>query len=228
LARPLGPEISIHLEAYGAVYVEIPKVACTSIQSSLAALLGIPLENGNPHITQFPFLEPQLASARWYPDQFSFAFVRNPWDRLVSCYRDKILGEVNGFTNFTDRPGVANCLAGFDEFTPGMTFDSFARAVCSIPDQDADPHFRSQHTFVAGASADVSKRFALNFVGRYESLAADLKQVESLSGLPDFALLRLQAATSRKRYQGFYTNHSLLEAVTKRFAADIELFRYEF
>jgi len=46
--------------------------------------------------------------------------------------------------------------------------------------------------------------------------------------LPDFALPTLQAATSRKLYQDFYSNDSVREAVTKRFATDIELFQYEF
>ena len=34
----MGPEISILLRRYDAVYVEIPKVACTSIKAELARL----------------------------------------------------------------------------------------------------------------------------------------------------------------------------------------------
>ena len=221
----MGPEISIYLEPYNAVYVEVPKVACSSIKACLAELLGVELRDGNPHITNFPTLNiSSRGDSLWYPEQFSFAFARNPWDRLVSCYRDKILGDVKGFTSFDIKPGVANCLAGFDEFIPGMGFEAFVHAVCSISDADADEHFRSQYTFVAHPS----KTLALSFVGRYETLAEDLKQIEARAGLPPLNLPRLQAASSKAVYQDYYPTHSLREAVALRFKSDIELFGYEF
>lgn len=89
------PRTAVLLEAYNAVYIEVPKVACSSIKIALASLLGIDLDalGGNPHEVDFPAPR-TLAGPGLYAGLFTFAFVRNPWDRLVSCYRDKIMGEV--------------------------------------------------------------------------------------------------------------------------------------
>ncbi len=47
---------AILLEPYRAVYVETPKVACTSIKTALAEILGISLKStgGNPHGVEWP------------------------------------------------------------------------------------------------------------------------------------------------------------------------------
>ena len=141
------------LEAYSAVYVEVPKVACSSIKIALASILGIDLAaiGGNPHKVSFP--EPPVPpGSMLFPGLFSFAFVRNPWDRLVSCYRDKVLGEVRDFMALDPARGLAYCLARFDVFRPDMSFDAFVRAVATITDEEADDHFRSQHTFVTNTA----------------------------------------------------------------------------
>src|SRR6476646_8236009 len=118
----------ILLERHAAVYIEVPKVACTSIKVALAAVVGVDLaeSGGNPHEARWPTppAEPARSGPR-VPGLFAFAFVRDPWDRLVSCFRDKIRGVVDGYTFFTIRPGVANCLARFDAFVAGMSFDEF-------------------------------------------------------------------------------------------------------
>src|SRR5262245_19417577 len=108
----MGPEVTVLLERYAAIYIEVPKVACTSLKVAFAQLLGIDLDNsgGDPHQASFPSTAySNYAYGPLFQDLFAFAFVRNPWDRLVSCYRDKIAGEVDGFTHFTSRPGVADC-----------------------------------------------------------------------------------------------------------------------
>lgn len=225
-ASIIGPEISIFLEPYRAVYIEVPKVACTSLKVAFAQLLGIPLDEagGNPHEVVFPAPPTSLShSGQFYPGLFSFGFVRNPRDRLLSCYRDKIGGEVDGFTEFTDRPGVANCLAQFDVFEAGMSFEGFVEAVASIPDEEADAHFRSQFTFLANQMGEI----AVDFVGRYECLNADFDLVRQMIGLPYVQLPRLQAARSRVQY-GDYFSPATRKIVAERFAMDIELFRYVF
>lgn len=218
--------MAILLEPYRAAYVEIPKVACTSIKTALAEILGISLEStgGDPHCVDWPTAT--MSSSRsglLYPGLFAFAFVRNPWDRLVSCYRDKIRGEVEGYTSFSNRPGVANCLARFGTFVPGMSFADFVAAVGSIPDEDADEHFRSQHTFVTNPQGKIG----VDFLGRFEKLAEDFRTVKESIGLARAELPWLQRASKPIKYTGFYSS-ATREIARKRFRQDIEMFEYEF
>jgi len=217
---------SILLKPYRAIYISVPKVACTSFKTAFARLLGLNLDRarGDPHRVWYPTPVPIGSLQRFlYPGFFRFAFVRNPWDRLVSCYRDKIRNEVDGHTYFTIRPGVANCLARFDAFVADMSFDDFVAAVASIPDADADEHFRSQHTFLVNRRGEI----AADFVGRYERLADDFRIVQQRTGLPDIELPRLQAARTAARYAAYYTPRTR-DIVAERFGRDIEMFGYEF
>ncbi|HET9622323.1 MAG TPA: sulfotransferase family protein [Kofleriaceae bacterium] len=206
----------ILVERHAAVYVEIPKVACTSVKTALAPACGVTLPaDGNPHDLRWP-----LADGPPFPGRFSFAFVRDPWDRLVSCYRDKLRGEVDGFTSFTVRPGVANCLARFDRFVAGMSFAAFVRAVAAIPDAEADAHFRSQHGFVC-----VDGALAVDAIGRFERLDEDFAAIARRIGLATAALPRLQAVRAPSPFAAFYTAETR-DLVAERFARDIELFGY--
>lgn len=50
------PIEAIVLERHAAVYIETPKVACTSIKTALAPLVGVDLDasDGNPHDVRWP------------------------------------------------------------------------------------------------------------------------------------------------------------------------------
>ena len=94
----------------------------------------------------------------------------------------------------------------------------------SIPDVDADEHFRSQHPYLTNSSGDI----AVNFVGRYENLESDFLHVARSIGLPSaIRLLRLQAAPFKVRYADYYTPDTR-DVTARRFARDIELFSYQF
>lgn len=220
----LGPEFSILLERYHAVYIDIAKVASSSLKSTFASLLDLDEADGNPHEVKFPRPhDPDPAGERLYPGLYTFAFVRNPWDRLVSCYRDKIGGEVDGFTNFSES-GVAHCLAHFDVFSANMSFEKFVHAVASIPEAEADEHFRSQHDYLTNSSGDI----AVDFVGRYENLESDFRHMAHEIRLPPNARLpRLQATQKVVDYADYYTP-DMRNVVAIRFAQDIELFSYQF
>ena len=104
-----------------------------------------------------------------------------------------------------------------------MPFEDFVAAVASIPDEHADVHFRSQHTFIT----DRFCRVAIDFVGRYESLNKDIKQIQQQLALAEFELPRLQASRVKINYAGYYTTKTK-EVVAQRFEKDIDLFEYKF
>jgi hypothetical protein len=214
------------LPAYQAVYVDIAKNASSSVKRVLADTLHLDLSavHGNPHEVVFPRpAAPVHATVPAFPGLFSFAFVRNPWDRLVSCYRDKIAGEPRPFTGLA-ASGVAHCLARFDAFHAGMGFDAFVEAVCAIPDTEADEHFRSQHSFLVGAAGEL----VVDFVGRVERLDADFRRVARQIGLPYHDRLpRLQSGVEPVDYRTRY-DASTRARVARRFEQDIDRFGYTF
>lgn len=201
---------SFLMPAHKGAYVEIGKVACSSIKVFIADQLGIPLNRGDPHVTELPVAELKELPA----DYFVFAFVRNPWDRLVSCYRDKIGGEPGEFTHLEGH-GVAACLSTSEAFYAGMSFADFVAAVAEIPDEQADEHFRSQHTFLSGR---------VDFVGRFECLQSDFSHVLTRLGIQG-RLGHRQASSRRVDYRRFYTP-TTSKAVTTRYAEDIDRFGY--
>ena len=122
------------------VYFVIPKVACSSIKTTLLPTFGMEeppdraygvhaLFNGTPHQID----KAALLDGGAYRDHFSFAFVRNPWDRLVSCWSQKFAPGRRG-------EGVGRRYRE-GRLRVGMGFEEFAENVCKIPDESANPHF---------------------------------------------------------------------------------------
>lgn len=222
----LDQEFTVFLKPYNAVYIDIAKVASSSLKTTFAFVLGLDLDRvgGNPHEVEFPRPpESSRVGERLFPGRYTFAFVRNSWDRLVSCYRDKIQGEVADFTFFS-QSGVARCLARFDVFSANMSFEEFVHAVASIPDVDANEHFRSQHKFLTNDRGEI----AVDFVGRYENLEADFQYVAERIGLPKgISLPRLQSNPRSVSYKDYYTAETR-DIVAIRFAQDVSLFSYHF
>lgn len=119
--------------------------------------------------------------------------------------------------------GVAHCLVRLKVFKADLSFSDFVHAVASIPDQEADEHFRSQTEYVKNPAGLI----AIDYVGRYEKLANDFSDVARHIGLPEGSLLpRLQAAT-QKHYAAYYTAETRA-IVEVRYARDVELFNYRF
>ncbi len=141
----------------------------------------------------------RLIPAEDYAGLFKFAFVRNPWDRLVSWYAYLLKD-----TSHRHHRRVAAC-----------AFEEFARAELKRPD-------RSQWWMIE----DREGRPGLDYVGRFETLAEDFAEVCRRLQLPASVLPRENVST-RKPYQDYYSRE-LAALVRARWAPEIEAFNYRF
>lgn len=133
-----------------------------------------------------------------YDGLFKFAFVRNPWDRLVSRYAHLLRS--------TDRRrhGFISKLEKFEDFLKWEIQRGSA-----------------QYPYVTNAQGDQ----IVDFIGHYERLAEDFEKV--CARLKIQAELPHANISEHRDYRSYYTPETR-EFVAKEFRRDIEMFHYNF
>jgi chondroitin 4-sulfotransferase 11 len=194
------------------VYLVNSKVACSSIKASI--LTAGQCERRIPDDYSVHRMEQSTTWRLGHKEKtyFKFTFVRNPFDRLVSCYVSKFIND-RKFGKF-DLEYSSN-----GSITPDMTFDGFVKAVSAIPDYLADSHFKSQQYLIYRQN----RRTRLDFIGRFEDLD---KQYQLLAERFGLAPLPHYNVTDKGDWREYYTPE-LLEMVRERYKKDIEVFGYD-
>lgn len=114
---------------------------------------------------------------------YSFAFVRCPYDRVVSLWRNKVDDPL-------DTPGQAALFERWPGLSAGMDLDRFVGWLAEHFDEDVcDDHWRPQHQFVTAPGGEP----CVSFVGRVESLDRDMATVGAKLGL-DFTVAPLNVS----------------------------------
>lgn len=204
-------------------YVSVPKAANSTIKRALLALRGIDVGDEaamqSMRAVEDPYLRlGQLGSrdARRVlagAGVFRFTFVRNPYDRMVSAYKDKVLG-LN-----RNHPGgfAANLFASAAE-PPSL--GDYVRAYTALDDYRSDIHWRSQY---ANALIGV---VSYDLIGHVESFDADFARVlETIApGADPAALVRPTNISPAGSVR--YTD-DLAALVYRRYERDFTTFGYE-
>ncbi|MEM7008434.1 MAG: sulfotransferase family 2 domain-containing protein [Thermodesulfobacteriota bacterium] len=158
-----------------------------------------------------------------WSDYYKVAFVRNPWDRLVSWYtmiREKgtmtLYKKVFGARRYNDLTQYV--LANADSFE-----DFLYKCRDTIDDIDGRKSILyNQLDYVSDEKGDL----LVDFVGRFEDLANDSQVVFDGLGLENVSLPH-KNSSKHKNYRTYYTDETK-EEVSKMYSKDISYFGYEF
>lgn len=215
--RPFATQTTIfHLPQHKIVYVKTPKVGTGSVLAALTAFASGEKVVDDQRATEKISAAIPLYQKGAYPPEirrlsrqcFTFTFVRNPLDRLLSAYSHQVnTKRAEGKTIFLQH-GIP-----FD-----VSFADFVRVVAELPDEGANVHVRSQHRFSSDDDGVI-----VEFIGRFERLADDWALLIDRFGFP--ALPRRHVSV-HGHYSEAYTPE-LARLAAERYARDIEVFGYE-
>ena len=134
-------------------------------------------------------------------DYFKFAFVRNPFERVVSdyCWRTRKTGQRD---------------LGFDEFLDRMVRADFS-------DRVVPRHFDNWPIYT------IDDEIAVDFIGRFERLDEDLARVFERIGLPPPSLPHAKASSDRRPTADWYGPRER-EQVERLFIRELAAFDYRF
>ena len=188
-------------DQYQSIFIHIPKAAGTSVTQTL-------FERTARHVAWQEYHRANTGKFRRY---FKFAFVRNPWDRLVSTY---FFLKAGGSMSL-DRTWAEQHLARFAEF------DQFVVDWLTPSNAASWVHFRPQHTWIC----DEARHCQMNFVGRFEHIERDFQVVATRIGCT--RMLVKGNRSEHRHYADYYTAETR-DRVAEVYATDIELFGYEY
>ena len=186
----------------------VPSLVCDQLSRLTKHTIGAKLPRHAPAVAAHESLPLSL-----FDSLFKFAFVRNPWDRLVSAYchfereRTDIL--------------QAQKIHSFNTFVQWITTDGLTYR---------GPRHTLVHAFARPQHQhfiDLQGNHLLDFVGRYERLSQDFEIVKSFIDASEVSLPHRRRSTRNDDYRRHYCDISA-DHVARFYEQDIELFGYRF
>ncbi len=146
-------------------------------------------------------LKPITVNDQEFDSYFKFAFVRNPWSRVVSWYKNVMRDELHQ----KEHKVTKNC--GFEEFLEKHT-NQWA--------------LRPQLFWLKNSSGELG----VDFVGKFESLEQDFSKACERIGV-DHVQLPKMLDGNIGQYANYY-NQRTRKIVSELYAEEIEMFEYAF
>ena len=179
------------------IWFRVPKNGTRTLLKSLDSN-GVKLDVVEAFMCRYP--------VRTYRDYYKFAVVRNPWDRLVSCWHNKILRK-NSFRLSED---LHRKLQDFPAFVDFVAVKDIERC---------DDHFKSQSALI-----DLDE---VDHLIRMESFEEGVARVFRTIGIEPFDIRSTNRTSSRKHYADYYTDETR-DIVGRIYEKDIHNFDYLF
>ena len=208
------------------VYISVPKAASSTIKRTLAnfELKDLPKIDlpPRPHFTHSPFVKPYQLSDQQFADILKdneilkFAFVRNPYSRILSAYLDKIVGG--------KRKGLVLKALGYsgDDLKGEVSFAQFIDVIVATKTTEKDPHWKPMSWILD------YPRINFNFLGKIENFDEDFT---ALQDHLDIDLTKYyqkhdrHSTNASEALEHFYTP-TLKARIAEHYAEDFELGGY--
>jgi len=184
------------------IFVHIPLTGGTSLRRQLQ-LPKPQRERGlRKHLAVREIIE--LVGRPFWEEAYKFAFVRNPWDRLLSVYRRRL------------KRGVLN-----EKFF-GLTFVDWGKHILARKNRTALNAISPQWEMLINEREELE----LNFLGRFENYAKDFQHIQPL--LPNYTPgIHVGKTSTGETYHSSY-DQELKEIVEAFYKVDIERFGYSY
>jgi hypothetical protein len=197
------------------VFIHIPKTAGQSVEQYFLDLLGLTWkareqlllkfnpdpQRGPPrlaHLTATEYVACGHIDQAQFASYFKFAFVRNPWDRLVSEFEYRRHKKRMDFKAFL-----------FKHFPTSERGDPFR-------------HVIPQCEFICSPDGE----FLVDFVGKFENLHGDFDVICQRLQIPNLGLPHRNKSV-RRHYMEYYDSETQA-FVSEFYKRDVELFGYQF
>ena len=136
-------------------------------------------------------------------EYFKFGLVRNPWDRLVSVWKNKV---------------IDNHQSGVKDLREYKNFSMFVKKTCEKNLHKCDRHIMLQ--------SELLPHEHLNWIGRFENLQEHFNTICDKIGIPRTQLPH-ENKSNHKHYTEYYDDETR-EIVAEKYAKDIEYFGYSY
>ena len=188
------------------IFVHIPKCAGVSLWKSFSSRNIEYFGHGGLHFRK-PF-----SCHDSYKNYFSFSFVRNPWDRLVSTF----FFLKSGGHHKNDMSAYSKYMKTHSESFKEFIIEKFNNeAINQVI------HLKPQHHWICK-----NDQVCVDFLGKTESLQNNVNELCSALNIESIELRHLNQST-HKHYAEYYDNETR-EIVAEKYARDIEYFGYKF
>ena len=184
------------------IFIHIRKTAGISIRNVIGECDGT---HDGLHFHNHLYHHKNILSKQLYSEYFKFTFVRNPWDFMISKYKD---------IWFTSKhPG-------------GPIGERVGKSLKYFLEHYKNPSHEKGETF-----HDYFDPEQMDFIGRFENRENDLQHISQKIGVnidSNIHLRKVQMRNKNKKHYTEYYDDETRQIVAERYAKDIEYFGYKF